>query len=85
MSLNVIDDYLTEDQVAEVLGMRIATLRTWVAQRKGPPRVAIGRKIHYSKEALKTWLLSPEKGPAHPQPRTDVPIDRTYSLAADAG
>ncbi len=63
MSLNVIDDYLTEDQVAEVLGMRIATLRTWAAKRKGPPRVAIGRKIHYSKEALKTWLLSRKKDP----------------------
>ena len=63
MSLNVIDDYLTEDQVAEVLGICIATLRTWAAKRKGPPRVAIGRKTHYSKEALKTWLLSPEKGP----------------------
>lgn len=54
------DEFLTESQVSEILGLKAATLRNWSAARKGPPRISVGRKILYRRAALVAWLESRE-------------------------
>lgn len=39
------ETFLTEEEAAEILGMKVATLRTNAARRKGPPRVKSGRTV----------------------------------------
>jgi excisionase family DNA binding protein len=43
--------------VAEVLGVRRATIYTWVSQRKVPFQ-KVGGALRFSPEALKDWLAA---------------------------
>ena len=58
-----IEGYLTEEATAAMLDVEIATLRSWSARRKGPPRTVVGRRPLYREEALRKWLLSKERDP----------------------
>ena len=58
-----IDGYLDEGATAGRLGVSVATLRSWSARRKGPPRTVVGRRPLYREEALRKWLLSKERDP----------------------
>lgn len=51
---------LTETDVASTLRVSIRTLRRWHALRKGPPRVKIGRKIHYRSGSVQNWIEGSE-------------------------
>ena len=57
--MDIIESFLSESETAEVLGVKTASLRNWSASRKGPPRIKIGRKIFYRREALVAWKFSP--------------------------
>lgn len=54
--------YLLEPAVADAVGVTVNTLRSWNAQRSGPPRVKIGRRIFYRADAFRDWLRSRETG-----------------------
>ena len=56
--------YLDEATAAAQLGKKVQTLRKWAVQRKGPPRVKVGKRVLYREEALRAWLVAQESDPA---------------------
>ena len=59
-----IDGLLTEEEAADALGVVKATMRNWATRRIGPPRIRIGRRVHYRLDAINNWIASLERGPA---------------------
>jgi predicted DNA-binding transcriptional regulator AlpA len=47
---------LTTDQVAEILGVKVATLRVWRMQGKGPRFRKIGALVRYDEAVLTSWI-----------------------------
>jgi hypothetical protein len=60
----VLSEYLTQRELACELRVCKRTLDRWHASRIGPPRVTIGRKPMYRREAVAQWLRKREKDPA---------------------
>jgi len=50
--------FLTENQVAEYLNLKRATLTNWRNRLKGPPYVRIEGAIRYPKDELEAWISS---------------------------
>lgn len=59
--MDIGEAFSSEKDTAEMLGLKVSTLRNWGAQRKGPPRIRIGRKLFYRREALLDWMKSQER------------------------
>lgn len=55
---------LDENDVASSIGVSVRALRRWHALRKGPPRIKIGRKIHYREPSVREWLEGSETADA---------------------
>ena len=53
--------YLTEQQTAARLAVKIQTLRVWASRQKGPPRTVVARRPLYRTEALEDWLRAAER------------------------
>ena len=53
-------ELVPELEVAEVFGVSTRTLRRWARQRFGPPRIKVGRKIHYRRATIEAWLTELE-------------------------
>lgn len=49
---------LTEDEVAELLGVPVARLAEWRYKRSGPAFVKVGRQPRYRTEDLDAWLTA---------------------------
>ena len=47
---------LTESQVADILNLRVATLRRWRWIGQGPRFIKIGAAVRYDPEQLKAYL-----------------------------
>jgi excisionase family DNA binding protein len=47
---------MSKEQVAELLGVSVATLLRWHHSGKGPPRVKIGRQIYYHAQAVEDFM-----------------------------
>ena len=45
-------------RAAQFLGVSRQTLRRWIRQSAGPPRVRKGKRYYYVREVLKEWLKS---------------------------
>ena len=60
MPEQLLDGYVSREQLAKELGKALRTIDRWERRRIGPPRVVIGRMILYRKEAVREWLLSQE-------------------------
>ena len=63
MTLNVMNDYVSEKTAADDLGVAVGTLRRWFTEHLGPPRVTIARRIFYRKAGIQEWLLAREQNP----------------------
>jgi predicted DNA-binding transcriptional regulator AlpA len=63
MNANVLDDFLTEEQCAKVLGRSVRTLRTYRRKGDGPAFTRIGAQVRYRVEAIRDWLVSNEIKP----------------------
>ena len=61
MTQRLTDDFITPDETADELGVTRRTLDRWHTRRIGPPRIQIGRKILYRREAVREWLLKNEQ------------------------
>lgn len=65
-------DFATDDSgrgaisLATALGISVRTLDRWHRMRKGPPRIAIGRKRMYRAETVRRWLEENETSLARP-------------------
>lgn len=57
----ILDDYLSPTECAAELGISAATLPRWHRLGDGPPRIKLGRKTLYSREAVRGWLKSREQ------------------------
>lgn len=55
------DDLLEPEQLAAELETTRRTLDRWHARRIGPPRIQVGRKIYYRRDAVRDWLLANEQ------------------------
>jgi len=65
--------FLNENQVAQRLGVSIATVRRWRAQKSGPRFRRIGgASIRYASEDLKHWIESQPSGGGDPFQRLEV-------------
>lgn len=49
---------MTEQQLADELGIKCKTLILWRRANKAPPHVKIGKGIRYRVEDVKAWLAS---------------------------
>jgi hypothetical protein len=58
---HVLADFLTEQQLAEQLGLTPRTLWRWRRERRGPDYTLAGRRIVYSRESVRRWLLQRER------------------------
>jgi hypothetical protein len=66
----VLDDYVTRHDLATELGVHPLTLLRWHAERRGPPRVKVGRIFYYRRSAIEAWLRNREQSAdASPLPR----------------
>lgn len=54
--------YVTQQNLATMLGVGIRTLSRWDASRIGPPRITVGKTILYNEAKLPDWLASHEIG-----------------------
>lgn len=54
----------SEAEAADLLGVRVSTLRAWRARGSGPAWTALGRRIFYSESALR----------AHAEAQTVTPV-----------
>jgi predicted DNA-binding transcriptional regulator AlpA len=58
----VLAPYLTPEELADQLQICKRTLDRWHAARRGPPRIEIGRRPMYRREAVEQWLIKRERG-----------------------
>jgi hypothetical protein len=58
----VLSDYQSEQELAIDLDICVRTLRRWNEARIGPPRVLIGRRAMYRRQAVAEWLIKRERG-----------------------
>jgi hypothetical protein len=54
--VRAINEALTESDAAARLGLKVATLRAWRHQRRGPAFVRLGRAIRYLANDLDEFL-----------------------------
>src|SRR5215471_19207792 len=53
---NVLDGYITEDELAIQLGRHVRSLKRWRSEGLGPPATIFGRSIYFRAEAVRDWL-----------------------------
>ena len=61
-------DFLNENQVAQRLGVSIATIRRWRLRNTGPRFRKIGASVRYAADDLTAWIES--------QPSDGAPTER---------
>ncbi|SCA55908.1 conserved hypothetical protein [Candidatus Terasakiella magnetica] len=60
---NLLEGFLTQEQLSELLGLSVRTLQRKHAERIGPPRIKLGSKIFYKIESVQKWLSDLEREP----------------------
>lgn len=51
-------DYLREQEVSAILGMKAQTLRKWRHLRRGPDYVRMGGRVRYTRAALDEFIAA---------------------------
>jgi Helix-turn-helix domain len=59
---SILSEVIPEKQLARELTVHYKTLRRWHAERAGPPRITIGRRLFYSRAAVLEWLEKRQTG-----------------------
>jgi hypothetical protein len=54
-------DYVSADQLAELLEVTPRTVARWHVERTGPPRTKVGKKVLYSLASVRAWLKDREE------------------------
>lgn len=55
-------ELLNENQVAQRLGVSIATVRRWRSQKTGPKFRKLGASVRYASDDLKSWIEAQPSG-----------------------
>jgi hypothetical protein len=58
----LLDDYLTEPELAVELKLAAITLTKWRLAKIGPPVTRMGKKVLYRRSSVRQWLASQERG-----------------------
>lgn len=58
---SLLDEYMTPAELADELGVCERTIARWHALREGPPRVKMGKRILYHRQAVQNWLKGKEE------------------------
>lgn len=51
-----LDRLLSAQEVAEYLGVPLATIYTWRHRSQGPPGLRVGRHLRYRRRDLDAWI-----------------------------
>jgi len=54
--MNNLDPLLSAQQLADYLGIPLATLYAWRYRREGPPGFRAGRHLRYRKHDIDQWI-----------------------------
>ncbi len=54
--METFDRLLTVEELADYLGVPIATLYQWRHRREGPPGFRVGRYIRYQRTDVEQWI-----------------------------
>jgi hypothetical protein len=57
------DEFLTEQELADLCGRTVRTVRWWRKMRIGPPRITFNQVILYRRASVINWLLKFEEQP----------------------
>ncbi|HEY5455270.1 MAG TPA: helix-turn-helix domain-containing protein [Acidothermaceae bacterium] len=52
------DDLLTSKELAQYLGVPVATLYQWRAKSAGPRAAKVGRYLRYRRQDVESWIAS---------------------------
>ena len=55
-AMETLDRLLTVEELADYLGVPIATLYQWRHRREGPPGFRVGRYIRYRRNDVEQWI-----------------------------
>lgn len=55
---SILDDYISQADLAEQLGKCVRTLKRWHSLRQGPKPVRIGKGLYYHRQDVHDWLES---------------------------
>jgi hypothetical protein len=61
MTGTLLDDYISEIELAKQLNIGLRTLREWRTKGVGPPITYLGRRPYFHKESTRAWLKSRER------------------------
>ena len=56
----VLDDYLTDTELATELNVSPRTIARWRGMREGPPVTRVGRRVMYRRSSVRIWLADCE-------------------------
>lgn len=59
--MHILNDKLTPAELAAELGVTPRTVQRWNARRIGPPKIKIGKRVYYRREAVEAWMLAHER------------------------
>jgi excisionase family DNA binding protein len=59
-----LEQLLSVDEVACLLGVPVATIYAWRYRRLGPPAIRVGRYLRFRRGDLTAWLRQQELGHA---------------------
>lgn len=60
-SAGILDEWVSQPDLAAEMEISPDTLRKWRLQRKGPPAIKVGARVFYRRESVREWLRSLEK------------------------
>ena len=67
---DVLSGYLSQQELAAQLNLKLRTLQLWEARREGPPVTRLGKRPLYRREAVAAWLASSRDAACPRQPAT---------------
>jgi excisionase family DNA binding protein len=57
----VVEKLLTPSQLADIIGIRLGTVYSWLSRGVDVPHVKIGGTIRFREKAIQDWLLKKEQ------------------------
>ncbi len=54
--MEALDRLLTVGELAEYLGVPVATIYAWRYRREGPPGFRVGKHLRYRSRDVETWI-----------------------------
>jgi excisionase family DNA binding protein len=56
---------VSEEWVAQYLGLHIVTIRKWRAEDRGPRWLKVGSRVRYRRADIEGWLVEQERTPRY--------------------